>query len=172
MASPCSRSIQRYTLLQLLACCGNEMATNHICANGHRQDGFLGSIEYVFSHSVYSLLTMISGKIASAPSANIFTNREYEMLVRSLNLRRLSLVVLAGSPNKFLTQLPSIQEKLVDVLKSSAAPVVQSEVRRPLPWRELYSSIIIRCTFACASYSVAYLRTTWRAFGPLYSLSW
>lgn len=50
------------------------------------------------------------------------------MLVRSLNLRRLSLVVLAGTPNKFLTQLPSIQEKLVDVLKSSAAPIVQSEV--------------------------------------------
>jgi hypothetical protein len=68
------------------------------------------------------------GKIASAPSANIFTNREYEMLVRSLNLRRLSLVILAGGPNKFLTQLPSIQEKLVDVLKSSAAPIVQSEV--------------------------------------------
>lgn len=67
-------------------------------------------------------------KIASAPSANIFTNREYEMLVRSLNLRRLSFVVLAGAPNKFLTQLPSIQEKLVDVLKSSAAPIVQSEV--------------------------------------------
>jgi hypothetical protein len=69
-------------------------------------------------------------KIASAPSANIFTNREYEMLVRSLNLRRLSLVVLAGGPNKFLTQLPSIQEKLVDVLKSSAAPIVESEVRK------------------------------------------
>ncbi|KAG8842667.1 hypothetical protein FRC20_004310, partial [Serendipita sp. 405] len=67
-------------------------------------------------------------KIASAPSANIFTNREYEMLVKSLNLRRLSFVVLAGGQNKFLTQLPSIQEKLVDVLKSSPAPIVQSEV--------------------------------------------
>jgi hypothetical protein len=135
MASPCSRSIQRYTLLQLLAYCSNEMATNHIRANGHGQDSFLRSTEFVFSHSVYSLLTILSGKIASAPSANIFTNREYEMLVRSLNLRRLSLVVLAGSPNKFLTQLPSIQEKLVDVLKSSAAPIVQSEVSRPLSSR-------------------------------------
>lgn len=68
-------------------------------------------------------------KIGSAPSANIFTNREYEMLVRSLNLRRLSYVILSGASNKYLTQLPSIQEKLVDVLKSSAAPVVQAEVR-------------------------------------------
>jgi hypothetical protein len=51
------------------------------------------------------------------------------MLVRSLNLRRLSYVILSGTSNKYLTQLPSIQEKLVDVLKSSAAPVVQAEVK-------------------------------------------
>ncbi|KAK7025465.1 hypothetical protein VNI00_015993 [Paramarasmius palmivorus] len=58
------------------------------------------------------------GKISSAPSANIFTNKEYEMLLRSLNLRRLSLVLLAGEKNHYLTQLPSIQEKLVDVLRN------------------------------------------------------
>ncbi|KAJ8084790.1 hypothetical protein PM082_003567 [Marasmius tenuissimus] len=67
-------------------------------------------------------------KIASAPSANIFTNREYEMLLRSLNLRRLSFVLLAGDKNHYLTQLPSIQEKLVDVLRNVTSPVVQSEV--------------------------------------------
>ncbi|KAG7099897.1 hypothetical protein E1B28_001698 [Marasmius oreades] len=67
-------------------------------------------------------------KIASAPSANIFTNREYEMLLRSLNLRRLSLVLLAADKNHYLTQLPSIQEKLVDVLRNVTSPVVQSEV--------------------------------------------
>jgi hypothetical protein len=94
------------------------------------------------------------------------------MLVRSLNLRRLSLVVLAGSPNKFLTQLPSIQEKLVDVLKSSAAPIVQSEVGRPPPFSVCHSSAIIRCIFACVSYCVAYLPTIWRVSGPQYLLSW
>ncbi|KAL0565831.1 hypothetical protein V5O48_016193, partial [Marasmius crinis-equi] len=67
-------------------------------------------------------------KIASAPSANIFTNREYEMLLRSLNLRRLSFVLLAGDKNHYLTQLPSIQEKLVDVLRNVTSPIVQSEV--------------------------------------------
>ncbi|KAI3621823.1 hypothetical protein WG66_015956 [Moniliophthora roreri] len=68
------------------------------------------------------------GKISSTPSANIFTNKEYEMLQRSLNLRRLSLVLLAGEKNHYLTQLPSIQEKLVDVLRNVSAPIVQSEV--------------------------------------------
>jgi hypothetical protein len=67
-------------------------------------------------------------KVATAPSANIFTNREYEMQQRSLNLRRLSYVLFTGDKNHFLTQLPTIQEKLVDVLKNVNAPIVQSEV--------------------------------------------
>ncbi|CAK5264480.1 unnamed protein product [Mycena citricolor] len=67
-------------------------------------------------------------KVATAPSANIFTNREYEMLLRSLNIRRLSFVLLTGDKNFFLTQLPSIQEKLVDIFRNVTAPIVQSEV--------------------------------------------
>ncbi|KAK7686626.1 hypothetical protein QCA50_010226 [Cerrena zonata] len=50
------------------------------------------------------------------------------MLLRSLNLRRLSYVLLTGEKNHFLTQLPSIQEKLVDTLRNVSAPIVQSEV--------------------------------------------
>lgn len=68
------------------------------------------------------------GKVATAPSANIFTNREHEMLMRGLNLRRLSYVLFTGDKNHFLTQLPTIQEKLVDILKNVSSPVVQSEV--------------------------------------------
>ncbi|KAF7307364.1 Dopey-N domain-containing protein [Mycena indigotica] len=67
-------------------------------------------------------------KVATAPSANIFTNREYEMLVRSLNVRRLSYILFTGEKNFFLTLLPSIQEKLVDILRNVTAPIVQSEV--------------------------------------------
>ena len=62
------------------------------------------------------------------PSANIFTNREYEMLLRSLNLRRLSYVILSAEKNHFLTSLPNIQEKLVDTLRNVTASIVQSEV--------------------------------------------
>ncbi|KAI6154002.1 Dopey, N-terminal-domain-containing protein [Pisolithus tinctorius] len=67
-------------------------------------------------------------RIASAPSANIFSNRENEMLVRSLNLRRLSFVLFTGEKNHFLTQLPSVQEKLVDILRNVPSAIVQSEV--------------------------------------------
>ncbi|KZT72967.1 hypothetical protein DAEQUDRAFT_808918 [Daedalea quercina L-15889] len=73
-------------------------------------------------------LSDLLAKITTAPSANIFTNREYEMLLRSLNLRRLSYVLLSGEKNHFLTQLPSIQEKLVDTLRNVSSPIVQCEV--------------------------------------------
>ncbi|KAF8665364.1 hypothetical protein AX16_000383 [Volvariella volvacea WC 439] len=67
-------------------------------------------------------------KIATAPSTNIFTNKEYEMLLRSLNVRRLAYVIFTAEKNHFLTQLPTIQEKLVDILRNVSSPVVQSEV--------------------------------------------
>lgn len=72
--------------------------------------------------------TELLGKVGAAPSANIFTNKEYEMLLRSLNIRRLSYVLFAGEKNAFLTQLPTIQEKLVDVFRNVTSPVVLSEV--------------------------------------------
>ena len=50
------------------------------------------------------------------------------MLLRALSLRRLSFVLFTGDKNQFLTQLPSIQEKLVDTLRNVSTPIVQSEV--------------------------------------------
>ncbi|KAF8640453.1 hypothetical protein AX17_000117 [Amanita inopinata Kibby_2008] len=75
-----------------------------------------------------SAFSELLARVAAAPSANIFTNREYEMLLRSLNVRRLSFVLFAGDKNQFLTQLPTILEKLVDILRNVMSPVVQSEV--------------------------------------------
>jgi hypothetical protein len=49
------------------------------------------------------------------------------MLVQSLNLRRLSYILLASERNHYLTQLPSIVEKLVEIFKNVLSPVVQSE---------------------------------------------
>ncbi len=51
------------------------------------------------------------------------------MISRSLNLRRLSFVLLAAERDHFLTQLPSIQEKLVEILRTNiVSPKVHSEV--------------------------------------------
>lgn len=69
-------------------------------------------------------------RIAAGPSANIFTNREQEMMLRALNVRRMSYVIFAGEKNHFLAQLPSIQEKLVEILRTTVGiSIVHSEVR-------------------------------------------
>ncbi|KAG2076732.1 hypothetical protein BDR04DRAFT_1132425 [Suillus decipiens] len=84
-------------------------------------------IKAVFDGDKTSFPDLLS-RVATSPSANIFTNRENEMLLRSLNLRRLALVLFTGEKNHFLTQLPAIQEKLVDILRNVPSPIVQCEV--------------------------------------------
>ncbi|KAJ9474697.1 Protein dopey [Pseudozyma hubeiensis] len=74
---------------------------------------------------VVDLLAKVS---ATAGAANIFANRELEMLSRALNLRRLSFTLFSGERDAFLTQLPLIQEKLVDLLRSSVSELLQAEV--------------------------------------------
>ncbi|KAA1471434.1 hypothetical protein DENSPDRAFT_893964 [Dentipellis sp. KUC8613] len=75
-----------------------------------------------------SAFSELLSKVYTAASANIFTNREYENLLRSLNLRRMSYLLYCGEKNQFLTSLPTIQEKLVEVLRNAPAPIVQAEV--------------------------------------------
>ena len=68
-------------------------------------------------------------RITAAPSANIFVNREQETITRSTNIRRLSFVLLAAEQNHYLTDLPAIQETLVDILRTSfLSPRVHSDV--------------------------------------------
>ena len=74
-------------------------------------------------------LVELTARISTAASANIFTNRELESLSRALSLRRLTYVLFTGDKDRYLTQLPLIQEKLVDLLRSPVGDMVHSEVR-------------------------------------------
>ncbi|KAJ1799857.1 hypothetical protein LPJ59_001537 [Coemansia sp. RSA 2399] len=71
----------------------------------------------------------VLGKISSSSSGPaLFANREYEAMVRAIAIRRLSFVIWAGTTNQYLSSLPPIQERLVDILKNSPHPAVQIEV--------------------------------------------
>ncbi|KAJ2558721.1 hypothetical protein EV175_000661 [Coemansia sp. RSA 1933] len=71
----------------------------------------------------------VLGKISSSSSGPaLFANREYEAMVRAIAIRRLSFVIWAGTTNQYLSSLPSIQERLVDILKNTPHPAVQIEV--------------------------------------------
>ncbi|KAJ2137737.1 hypothetical protein GGH17_001432, partial [Coemansia sp. RSA 788] len=69
---------------------------------------------------------LLSRIAASAPG--LFANRVYEAQTRALALRRLSFAVWAGTTNQYLSHLPHVQERLVDILKNAPLPVVQCEV--------------------------------------------
>lgn len=111
------------------------------------------------------------GKITSAPSANIFTNRDYENLLRSLNLRRLSFILYTGERNHFLALLPSVQEKLVEILKSPPGPTVQCEVWLTIS-RSCHLLISFRSTCACEFSFADFHRTICQAFGRSFWQSW
>ncbi|KAJ2721382.1 hypothetical protein GGI07_003993, partial [Coemansia sp. Benny D115] len=71
----------------------------------------------------------VLGKISSASSGPaLFANRDYEAQMRAISIRRLSFVVWAGATNQYLSSLPQIQERLVDILKNAPHPAVQMEV--------------------------------------------
>lgn len=70
---------------------------------------------------------LILARASLPPSVNIFTNREVETQARVLNLRRLAFVLFAAKRDQYLLQLPGVQELLVDILRSNAVPLVQSE---------------------------------------------
>lgn len=72
--------------------------------------------------------TEMLSRLTTAPSANIFTNKEMEMVTRSLNLRRITYAIYAAEYNRFLVHLPSIQEKVVDLLRSNVGEIVHAEV--------------------------------------------
>ncbi|CED83410.1 Dopey and related predicted leucine zipper transcription factors [Phaffia rhodozyma] len=73
--------------------------------------------------------TELVSRAVAAPSANIFSNRDSEMLLRSLNIRRISFVLFAAEKNHFLNQLPAIQESLVEILRMTGlSPTVRAEV--------------------------------------------
>ncbi|GAA5972409.1 hypothetical protein JCM8115_004327 [Rhodotorula mucilaginosa] len=67
-------------------------------------------------------------KVSTSSSANIFTNRELEVLSRALALRRLTYTLFCSPKDTSLAQLPAVQEKLVDLLRSPVGDLVHAEV--------------------------------------------
>ncbi|KAA1127179.1 hypothetical protein PGTUg99_029413 [Puccinia graminis f. sp. tritici] len=86
-------------------------------------------IQALFNTDKERFTEMLS-RLSTVPSANIFTNKEAEMITRSMSLRRITYAIYAAEYNRFLVHLPSIQEKVVDLLRSSVGEIVHAEVRQ------------------------------------------
>ncbi|KAJ1042716.1 hypothetical protein NDA10_004674 [Ustilago hordei] len=94
----------------------------------HQAERFKPIILALMSQDKERLMDLLARVSASAAAANFFANRELEMLSRALNLRRLSFTLFSSEQDGFLTQLPLIQEKLVDLLRSQVNEVLHAEV--------------------------------------------
>ena len=73
-------------------------------------------------------LVDVIGRISNTPTNNLFTSRETDLMARAVSIRRLSYSIYAGGRDVFLAQLPQIQEKVVDILRSNAPELVQAEI--------------------------------------------
>jgi len=83
-------------------------------------------------HTAFSIekerMTELMARITTSPSNTFFSNKDQETLNRSLNLRRLSFVLFAGSKDQYVPQLPIIQEKIVELLKLDHGEMVHMEI--------------------------------------------
>ncbi|CAG8446762.1 2882_t:CDS:10 [Ambispora leptoticha] len=72
--------------------------------------------------------TEILARISTSPTNTLFTNRDQESYNRALNLRRLSFILYCGKMDQYLSQLPLVQEKLVELLKLGLTEMVHVEI--------------------------------------------
>ncbi|KAI8088322.1 Dopey, N-terminal-domain-containing protein [Thamnidium elegans] len=73
-------------------------------------------------------MTELIARVMTSPSNTFFSNKDQESLNRSLNLRRLSFVLFAGTVDQYVPQLPVIQEKIVELLKLDHGEMVHTEI--------------------------------------------
>ncbi|KAG9286705.1 hypothetical protein G9A89_012255 [Geosiphon pyriformis] len=70
----------------------------------------------------------ILGRISTSPANTLFTSKDQESYNRALNLRRLSFIIYCGKMDQYLSQLPIVQEKLVELLKLGITELVHIEI--------------------------------------------
>ncbi|KAI8987465.1 Dopey, N-terminal-domain-containing protein [Mycotypha africana] len=85
-------------------------------------------IQTIFTIEKERMTELMMRISTTAYSTAFFTNKDQEALNRSLNLRRLSFVLLAGSVDQYIHQLPLIQEKIVELLKLDHKEMVHVEI--------------------------------------------
>ncbi|KAI8997999.1 Dopey, N-terminal-domain-containing protein [Gaertneriomyces semiglobifer] len=69
-------------------------------------------------------MTELINRVSTMSSSGLFTSRDQELTNRAYALRRLTLGVFVGAKNQFISVLPSIQEKLVEVFRHGHSVMV------------------------------------------------
>lgn len=72
--------------------------------------------------------TTLSKPGASTPTLSIFSNKEQELELRALHIKRLAFIVFSSELDQYQKQLPEIQERLAESLRLNNVPGVQCRV--------------------------------------------
>lgn len=81
-------------------------------ANSYRWKRVMQSIIQTERDRLDDVLTKIS-----TPTVGLFSSKEQEINNKSLLLRKATFIIFCGERDQFLTQLPVIQEKIVEIFK-------------------------------------------------------
>lgn len=96
-------------------------------------DGWLTIIDHLMTHDKTTFKEVMSRMSLSrsgpsAPSLNIFSNKEQELELRALNIKRLSFIIFSSEVDQYQKHLPEIQERLAESLRFHNVPGIQSQV--------------------------------------------
>ena len=81
-------------------------------ANNHRWKRVMQAIISTERDRLDDILTKIS-----MPTVGIFSSKDQEIHNKSVLLRKASFIIFCGERDQFLTQLPVLQEKIVEIFK-------------------------------------------------------
>lgn len=72
--------------------------------------------------------TTLSKTGGSTPTLSLFSNKEQELELRALHIKRLAYIVFSSEVDQYQRQLPEIQERLAESLRLNNIPGVQCRV--------------------------------------------
>lgn len=72
--------------------------------------------------------TTLSKTGGSTPTLSLFSNKEQELELRALHIKRLAFIVFSSEVDQYQRQLPEIQERLAESLRLNNIPGVQCRV--------------------------------------------
>ncbi|OLY82863.1 Protein dopey-1 [Smittium mucronatum] len=67
-------------------------------------------------------------RLGNFSKTTLFTNKSQEALQKSLLLRRVSMMIWSGQPEQYISNFPTIQERLVELIKNHTHKNIISEI--------------------------------------------
>lgn len=89
----------------------------------------------------------VLNRVSASATASMFLSKDAEMLNKALMIRRLSFLTFWGNFDSFRLQLPSLNEKLVELTKYYNGLVLGEVSCTPINWSLILFYFLLRSSF-------------------------